>query len=638
MGWKCVPQVMGLVRSDGMRRDGKGQAKHRANAAAIVNEAFEIADQTDGHAIHIRKSASDTYDRSRTVNNRYIGPQTADAVLAALEESAAAQAVEVRTTDKETGEIVVRKRPLRSDAVIGVAVIYKPPCAIARDWSREQYDKFISDSREVMAAIQCGGEADKKTGNVKRGREPCRLFGSDNLVASAEHWDEGSEDEDPEYEGVYTGHWHDVYVPKDEDGKYRGNLIDMYFLSRVCQQYPSMMRARGWDIEDCDVTDWERWNSDPAYRAERKAKIRQGGKSTNKHIASEKRKEAAAKLAEAQDMLDQATGLKQEAIRRAEVDAASVRAQAQAEADALLADAAEDAGNAVARAQTEAKVDAAAALDMVRLEADIEAAALLAEARSESEAILTAARDAAVEAGQERMQAEAGRDKARQEAAEAEVARKAAEADRKAALQEAADAEARRMSAQMALPVLDGLRTSMLNEIKVLDQSRDKAREALDAAKAEVETAHKSRDTARTEAETAKADRDAARREADELRRNAVARAEQEAEAVRERIEANARDGWEAWLERKKKWANDTARQIIDDAEARAAEGAQGEYAFLLEWLGAKQLKSGKTLLEAARAAYAAEVHKARVSAIPEEVRNAGRGQQTGTGLTVPGK
>ena len=105
MGWKCVPQVMGLVRGDGMRRDGKGQAKHRANVAAIIHEAFEIADQNDGHPIPIRKSASDTYDRSRTPNNRYTGYQTADDVVAALEEEATAQTVEVQKKDENGNPI-----------------------------------------------------------------------------------------------------------------------------------------------------------------------------------------------------------------------------------------------------------------------------------------------------------------------------------------------------------------------------------------------------------------------------------------------------------------------------------------------------------------------------------------------------
>lgn len=344
----------------------------------------------------------------------------ADDVLAALEESAAAQAVKVRTTDKETGETVIRKRPLRSDAVIGAAVIYKPPCAVARGWTREQYDKFISDSREVMAAIQCGGETDEKTGRPKRGREPCRLFGTGNIVASAEHWDEGSEDEDPDYEGVYTGHWHDVYVPKDEDGKYRGNLIDMYFLSRVSRQYPAMMRDRGWGIEDCDCTDWERWNSDPEYRAERKSRIRQGGKSTNRHIAGEKRKAAAAKLAEAQDMLGQAAALDE------------ARLEAEAESAVLLA-----------RARRRAEAE--------RLDAEVDVAVLMVNAKADADKVRAAAQEAAAESKREQAQAETGRDRAKREAAGAEAVRDKArqetadaEAARDKARKDAADAEANR--------------------------------------------------------------------------------------------------------------------------------------------------------------------------------------------------
>lgn len=633
MGWKCVPQVMGLVRGDGMRRDGKGQAKHRANAAAIVHEAFEIADRDDGHPIPIRKSASDTYDRSRTPNNRYTGYQTADDVVAALEEEAAAQTVEVRTKDKETGETVIRKRPLRSDAVIGVAVIFKPPCAIARTWSREQYDKFINDSLDVMAAVQCGGEVDKKTGKLKRGQEPCHLFRRENVIASAEHWDEGSL---AEGEDVYTGHWHHIYKPEDESGKYRGALVDPYFLSRLSAVYPRMMREREWDIEDCDCTDWEKFNDDKGpenaeYKAKRKSKIRQGGKSVNKYIASAEREAVAAQYEEAGAVLDQAAALREDVARRAEMDADSVRGQARAEADALLADAAEDAGNAVAQAQTEAEVDAAAALDIARLEAEIEAAALLAEARSESEATLTAARVAAREADRERMQAEADRDKARWEAADAVATKLAAEADRDTAQQEAEDARQQRMAAQMAFKLLDGMRTNTQGEVERLEQARDKARE--------------DRDAARAEAETAKADRDAARREADALRRDAVAKAEQEARATRDRIEAETREAWKGWLERKKAQACAIADKIIAEAKAKAAEmisaaaeAAQGEYAFLLRWLAdpRQRYKNGKSFLEAAREDHMREIRKNR--AMPSEVREVGRGQQTVAGRTSPGE
>lgn len=43
-------------------------------------------------------------------------------MVATLEKEAASQTVEVQTKNKEMGETVIRKRPLQSDAVIGVAV------------------------------------------------------------------------------------------------------------------------------------------------------------------------------------------------------------------------------------------------------------------------------------------------------------------------------------------------------------------------------------------------------------------------------------------------------------------------------------------------------------------------------------
>jgi hypothetical protein len=678
MGWKCVPQVMGLVRGDGMRRDGKGQAKHRANAAAIIHEAFEIADREDGHPIPIRKSASDTYDRSRTPNNRYVGYQTADDVVAALEAEAAAQTVEVQTKDKKTGGPVIRKRPLRSDAVIGVAVIFKPPCAIARTWSREQYDKFINDSLDVMATVQCGGEVDKKTGRLKRGQEPCHLFRRENIIASAEHWDEGSL---AEGEDVYTGHWHKIYKPEDEAGKYRGNLIDPYFLSRLSATYPRMMRERGWDIDDCDCTDWEKFNDDKSpenkgYKAKRKSKIRQGGKSVNKYIASAEREAVAAQYEEAGAMLDQAAALKQEVEQRAEIDADSVRDQAQMEADALLADVAEDAGNAVALAQTEAEVDAAAALDMARLEADIEAAALLVKARSESEAILTAARDAAVEAGRERMQAEADRDKALAERNEAVSQKDRALKDKAQAETDANNAFVEKQRIELQNRLLNTMQASSQEQLNDLAEKRNtasvevqklrteimasrKERDALlsevanaesdrDKAKAEAEDAKADAETAKSEAEAAKADWDAARREADALRQEAVSKAKQEAMATRDKIEAETREAWKDWLESKKEQAYATADTIIAKAKAKAAEiiaeateAAQGEYAFLLKWLAdpRQRYKDGKPFLEAAREDHMREIRKNR--AMPSEGKDTERGQQTGagrTGRTGPGE
>lgn len=586
MGWKCVPQVMGLVRGDGMRRDGKGQAKHRANAAAIVHEAFEIADRDDGHPIPIRKSASDTYDRSRTPNNRYTGYQTADDVVAALEEEAAAQTVEVQTKNKETGETVIRKRPLRSDAVIGVAVIFKPPCAIARTWTRQEYDKFINDSLDVMATVQCGGEVDKKTGKLKRGQEPCHLFRRENIIAGAEHWDEGSL---AEGEDVYTGHWHHIYKPEDENGKYRGNLIDPYFLSRLSAVYPRMMRERGWDIEDCDCTDWEKFNDDKGpentgYRAKRKSKIRQGGKSVNKYITSAEREAVAAQYEEAGAMLDQAAALRDDVVQRAEMDADSIREQARAEVDAMLTDAAEDAGNAIAQARAEAELDALAAQDTARLEAEIEAAALVAEAES-----------AAAKVGREKAQAEAARDKAKREA---EAARE------------------RQMLAQMAIEPLEELRTRTQEEVAEAQQARDKAREDAKAARTE---------KARLKAELADIEQDVEfnktklKAQADTIEFN-----QDEITKLNDTI-TRSKTAWNKWFEQIKQ----EAERIKQEAEAKVAEmiaAATGEYAFLLKWLASHKYRSGKTFLDQAREDHREAIRKQRESAMPSRVRDAGKG------------
>ena len=592
MGWKCVPQVMGLVRGDGMRRDGKGQAKHRANAAAIVHEAFEIADRDDGHPIPIRKSASDTYDRSRTPNNRYTGYQTADDVVAAMEEEAAAQTVEVQTKNKETGETVIRKRPLRSDAVIGVAVIFKPPCAIARTWSREQYDKFINDSLDVMATVQCGGEVDKKTGKLKRGQEPCHLFRRENIIAGAEHWDEGSLAEGGD---VYTGHWHHIYKPEDENGKYRGNLIDPYFLSRLSAVYPRMMRERGWDIEDCDCTDWEKFNDDKGpenagYRAKRKSKIRQGGKSVNKYIASAEREAVAAQYEEAGAMLDQAAALRDDVAQRAEMDADSIREQARAEADALLTDAAEDAGNAIAQARAEAELDALAAQDTMLLEAEIEAAALVAGAES-----------AAAKATQEQAQAEAARDKATREA---EAARE------------------KQMLAQMAIGPLEELRARIQEEAAEAERVRDKAQEDADKAKSEAEAARTEK--TRLEAELADIEQDVefnktklkAQADTIELHKN-------ELTEITGQVE-KSKDAWNEWFEQIKRDAAD----IVENAKRKAAEiveAATGEYAFLLKWLANQKYSSGVTFLTRAREAYQKEIRERRETEMPSKVRDVGK-------------
>ena len=99
---------------------------------------------------------------------------------------------------------------------------------------------------------------------------------------------------------------------------------------------------------------------------------------------------------------------------------------------------------------------------------------------------------------------------------------------------------------------------------------------------------------------------------------------------MRDKIEADTREAWRDWLERKEQYAENTAAKIIADAKAKAAEfisAATGEYAFLLKWLANQKYQSGVTFLARAREAYRKEIREQRVSEMPAGVRGAGKGQ-----------
>ena len=478
---------------------------------------------------------------------------------------------------------------MRSDAVIATAVIFNPPGAVACRWTPEQNAKFLQDSLDVMAQIQCSIKVDNKGSrrtDQKRSQQECHLFRRENIIAIAEHRDEGEPDES---EDVRTPNWHVVYKPEGEDGKYQGNLIDPYFLSHLSKEYPRLMRERGWDIDDCETTDWQRFNDgttpeNAEYRARRKAKIREGGKSVNKYRERAARKKEKANLEEAQEILARTIGTKRDAEEYAE----RMRLDAEAEAERIIA---------------------AARQEKAGIEADI--------------AILAAERDQAVQ----------DRDAAKREQRDAEQARN-----------EAAQGTA---LAQMSLEMMKNFKAILQDEISELREAKERAgkecRSDMQAAKAAKDEKIK----AEAERDAAVADRDAARTEAAGLRRTMADQAEQEAQAIRSRIEAEARGRWKKWLEGKKAFAEDKAAEVIGRAEADAAvirEAAMGEYAFLLEWMGnpAMAYKSGKfagkTLLEVARLAHEAKIRNRRVAQMPSDVRDAGKDQRTGTERTMPGE
>ena len=275
MGWKCAPQVMGLVRDE-----PKPGQKHRANGRKIAIEAG-----------YERASKSDTLDRSRSHLNEYTGFQSGEEFWDQMEADAAAYRVQVPGKTK-TGETIIREKGLQHNAVIGWAVIYNPPAEVCARWTREQYDKFFHDCRSCMAEIS-------------------PLFRADNLMMSAVHWDEGvppEADKDPDR------HLHDLGICKDQDGHYCGSLIDAKLLIKINTEFPKKMRSHGWDMDDLDTTDFDRAKTDNEYRTERNVQRRQSGLSVNKYIGRRTRKNAQ----DMEQLLDDAVQLHEDAERQIE--------------------------------------------------------------------------------------------------------------------------------------------------------------------------------------------------------------------------------------------------------------------------------------------------------------------------------
>lgn len=247
MGWKCTPQLTGLVRGE-----PKAGQKHRSNAERIIAEAGKE-----------RVSKSDTLDKDRSYLNRYTGFESGYDCLNYITKEADEYRQEV------TGKGGTKHyRKLREDAIIGYAIIYNPTEEICSSWTDEEYTKFYEDSRDVMEQI-CPD-----------------IFRRDTIVMSAEHHDEGTITDTSKI----SRHIHDIGIPKSKDGRYCGTKIDAKLCADINKSYPKLMREKGWDIDDLDCTDWDKYNSDKEYRAERKSK-QKSGKSVNDYLANKMRQQ-----------------------------------------------------------------------------------------------------------------------------------------------------------------------------------------------------------------------------------------------------------------------------------------------------------------------------------------------------------
>ena len=260
MGFKCALQIKGLTIGE----PAPG-ARHRMNLRKAAMEAG-----------YERASRSDTLERARSRRNKYLGFRSGRACADEMEVQAA-----VTTVTMKDG--TTKQRKTRFDAVPGFAVICNPPGEVCRAWDDDTYHRFYRDAWECLSAV--GPD----------------IFRDENLTMTAEHYDEGIPPE--ENGGVIDRHIHWIGYAKGRDGRWRGNEIDAKFFVELNRQFPALMRARGWDMDDLDTTDYERARQEPEYAAQRRAKRKQSGSSVNgyiaqKHKAAIKEAEAAKQAAE----------------------------------------------------------------------------------------------------------------------------------------------------------------------------------------------------------------------------------------------------------------------------------------------------------------------------------------------------
>ena len=224
-----------------------------------------------------RVSSSDTLDRSKTKENRYVGYESGFQCADDMIRQANEYTMEVQG---KGGKIM--KRKLREDAVIGCAFIVNPPYEMCKNWTETDYRDFLYDSLDFLA-------------------ETCpQIFRKENIRMLTEHVDEGVSEND--------WHYHGVVDCIDESGRYCGNLVDAKMIDTINRTYPAYMRSKGWELDDLDVTDWSRTKTDKAYKKERDSKRRQFGQSVNDYLSGK----LEGKITETEQTLQDAEALKQD--------------------------------------------------------------------------------------------------------------------------------------------------------------------------------------------------------------------------------------------------------------------------------------------------------------------------------------
>lgn len=243
MGFRMSVPYLGLTRNPAE------SGKHKAHGLPICKEAG-----------YERASASRTLDRTLSDQNTYVGYRSGEELWGYLEERANNYRMQVPGKDKANNP-VMRERGLRKDAIVGFAVIWKPPAEVIRDWDRDTRERFFSDCHAVAEEL-----------------EP-ELFAPSNILMRSRHCDEvrhGGEE-----------HEHDVGIPLTADGRYNGSDMLNHMRRNFNANFAAKMRERGWDMDDLELYDPERAKVDEEYAARRQERRRSYGKSVNDYAADE---------------------------------------------------------------------------------------------------------------------------------------------------------------------------------------------------------------------------------------------------------------------------------------------------------------------------------------------------------------
>lgn len=251
-----------------------GDEKHRANGGKILREMYQE-----------RYGKTVTIDREYSYLNEYVGADSGDEMWDKLIDEADNYKIVTVRKGKEY------RRALPEKSTIGMSVIFKLPYEYSAQLSVAENAKFYSDTEDVLAELYPD------------------VFAKKNIRGYTIHYDEGIPNVDKEKS---SEHKHQVYVPRDRNDRYCGNLVDVKMFANICKQYPAKMREKGWDFEDLDTTDWDRYKYDSEYKAERDLKRKENGLGVNAYAKKQTAKEVKKQALERVRFVESVEALKQQ--------------------------------------------------------------------------------------------------------------------------------------------------------------------------------------------------------------------------------------------------------------------------------------------------------------------------------------